>query len=346
MSEFASCYFCGTALDAEIRPYPVVPEGIAPDDRPTVDLCPTCHRKLTDILGIVLDAVGDADSVATTLDEYESESSPASEAGDPLYDLEGPDPAASATAGGTDAIGREADEGGDDETADAGDGGTASGSSVDEPDEEAAARSEATTGIPVEDRDESGTGADDDGSDPDHGGRDDNADDTGDEQSAPEAGGTDSGEPAAGADAGRAGDGSAAERNGGVSANEGTNEAGGDDAAEAGSEDESDAGGDEANETPAENSDGEPAERGDGESAEGEAEEADDGQPPVLSTPAANKVIRLLQNREFPVEREEFQVVAANAYDIPRQDCADVLDALVEEGYVAERGGNLVRPDG
>jgi hypothetical protein len=68
-------------------------------------------------------------------------------------------------------------------------------------------------------------------------------------------------------------------------------------------------------------------------------------QPSILSTPAAQKVIKLLQNREFPVEREELEVVASNAYAIPQQDCEDVIEALVSEGYVGERSGKLVRPE-
>lgn len=64
-----------------------------------------------------------------------------------------------------------------------------------------------------------------------------------------------------------------------------------------------------------------------------------------LSTPTARKVVRLLQNREFPVDREEFEIVASNAYEIPGQDCAAVVDALVSDGYVDERDGQLVRPE-
>jgi hypothetical protein len=69
------------------------------------------------------------------------------------------------------------------------------------------------------------------------------------------------------------------------------------------------------------------------------------GKPDLLSTPAAQQVIKLLQNREFPLDREEFEVVASNAYDIPMRDCQDVIDTLVAEGYVAEDGDQLVRPE-
>lgn len=74
-------------------------------------------------------------------------------------------------------------------------------------------------------------------------------------------------------------------------------------------------------------------------------EERASGRPEILSTPAGKQIIRLLQNREFPLDREEFEVVAANAYDIPKGDCVDVIDALISEGYVGERQGTLVRDD-
>jgi hypothetical protein len=69
------------------------------------------------------------------------------------------------------------------------------------------------------------------------------------------------------------------------------------------------------------------------------------GKPELLSTPAAQKVIKLLQNREFPLEREEFEIVASNAYDIPMRDCEEVIDTLVGEGYVDEDGAMLTRPE-
>jgi hypothetical protein len=56
-------------------------------------------------------------------------------------------------------------------------------------------------------------------------------------------------------------------------------------------------------------------------------------------------VIRLLQNREFPVEREEFQLVASNAYDIPHRECIDVVDALIDQDFLDERNGQLHRPE-
>lgn len=57
-----------------------------------------------------------------------------------------------------------------------------------------------------------------------------------------------------------------------------------------------------------------------------------------------NKVIRLLQNREFPVDIEEITVVARSAYDIDRETTHEILDALIDRGVVEDRGDRLVRP--
>jgi hypothetical protein len=58
-----------------------------------------------------------------------------------------------------------------------------------------------------------------------------------------------------------------------------------------------------------------------------------------------NKVIRLLQNREFPVERAEIETVASSAYELSEADCAAVIDLAVDRGLVAERDGRLVKPE-
>jgi hypothetical protein len=57
-----------------------------------------------------------------------------------------------------------------------------------------------------------------------------------------------------------------------------------------------------------------------------------------------NRVMRLLQNREFPVDRAEIQTVAANAYGLAEHECAEVIDLAVDRGLVAEQGDQLVRP--
>ena len=56
-----------------------------------------------------------------------------------------------------------------------------------------------------------------------------------------------------------------------------------------------------------------------------------------------NKVVKLLQNREFPVEIEEITVVARSAYAIDRHTTHAILDALIERGVLEDRGDELVR---
>jgi len=58
-----------------------------------------------------------------------------------------------------------------------------------------------------------------------------------------------------------------------------------------------------------------------------------------------NKVMRLLQNREFPVDRTELIAVAASTDDLTEADCAAALDIAVDRGLLAEDGTRLVKPD-
>lgn len=57
------------------------------------------------------------------------------------------------------------------------------------------------------------------------------------------------------------------------------------------------------------------------------------------------KVMRLLENREFPVDRDEFVTVAANAYQVSRDDCDKVIDLAVEHGLLREENGQLYGGD-
>lgn len=56
-----------------------------------------------------------------------------------------------------------------------------------------------------------------------------------------------------------------------------------------------------------------------------------------------NKVVKLLQNREFPVEIEEITVVARSAYEIDRNTTHTILDVLIDRGVLEDRGDELVR---
>jgi hypothetical protein len=84
-----------------------------------------------------------------------------------------------------------------------------------------------------------------------------------------------------------------------------------------------------------------------GDTAEG-ASGGTDPDREVTTTVSAleyNKVMRLLQNRAFPVDRAEIETVAASAYELSESECAAVIDLAVDRGLIAERDGQLVRPD-
>lgn len=57
-----------------------------------------------------------------------------------------------------------------------------------------------------------------------------------------------------------------------------------------------------------------------------------------------NKVVRLLQNREFPVDIDELVVVASSAYTIDEPTTHAIIDALIDRGVVVDNGDELDRP--
>lgn len=60
---------------------------------------------------------------------------------------------------------------------------------------------------------------------------------------------------------------------------------------------------------------------------------------------AATDLLRLLRNREFPVERGEIVAVAANAYERQIEECDDAIDSLIGQGWLREEDGQLFRPE-
>ena len=57
-----------------------------------------------------------------------------------------------------------------------------------------------------------------------------------------------------------------------------------------------------------------------------------------------NKIIRLLQNREFPVNRSKFSELATSAYDVTPDECARVIDYAIHRGELREDRGMLKKP--
>lgn len=57
-------------------------------------------------------------------------------------------------------------------------------------------------------------------------------------------------------------------------------------------------------------------------------------------------VVRFLENREFPVAREEIEGVVAGAYDLSEREVGEILDAAVDREVLLEESGRLARsPD-
>lgn len=60
--------------------------------------------------------------------------------------------------------------------------------------------------------------------------------------------------------------------------------------------------------------------------------------------PQFRKVVRILQNREFPVERAEVEALASGAYDLDDDHVTEIFDYAVERGILVDDGGTLRKP--
>ncbi|MCL9814817.1 hypothetical protein [Natranaeroarchaeum aerophilus] len=82
--------------------------------------------------------------------------------------------------------------------------------------------------------------------------------------------------------------------------------------------------------------------------AEANARDTDDADPDAPERPETetyNQVVRLLQNREFPVDRTEFETLASSAYDVSPAECERVIAYAIYRGELDERDGLLEKPD-
>lgn len=59
---------------------------------------------------------------------------------------------------------------------------------------------------------------------------------------------------------------------------------------------------------------------------------------------AYGKVIRLVRNREFPMDRSAVESLAAGAYDLDEFEAKKAIDRAIEEGELREDGEQLRRP--
>jgi hypothetical protein len=65
---------------------------------------------------------------------------------------------------------------------------------------------------------------------------------------------------------------------------------------------------------------------------------------PTLTKLEYSKVMRLLENRPFPVDRGEIREVATSAYDISPDEFDAVIDAAVKRDLIAVENGQFVDP--
>ncbi|WP_424000158.1 hypothetical protein ACOZ4I_12890 [Haloarcula salina] len=81
----------------------------------------------------------------------------------------------------------------------------------------------------------------------------------------------------------------------------------------------------------------------DTDAASGDSDTTEQG--PSLTKLEYNKVMRLLQNREMPVDRAEIREVAVNAYDIESEQFDAIIDAAVERDLIGQERGKLVEAE-
>lgn len=75
------------------------------------------------------------------------------------------------------------------------------------------------------------------------------------------------------------------------------------------------------------------------------AEDAGAREKAESSPPRAyGKVVRLLRNREFPIDRATVEELAASAYDLEDDEVAAIVEYALEEGEFEQRRGKLYRP--
>ncbi|QRV16936.1 hypothetical protein JMJ58_08755 [Haloterrigena salifodinae] len=71
------------------------------------------------------------------------------------------------------------------------------------------------------------------------------------------------------------------------------------------------------------------------------ADRDESSQPPA----AYGKVLRLLRNREFPMQRSAVESLAAGAYDLESSEVDAIIDHAIERDEFVEKRGELRRPD-
>jgi hypothetical protein len=78
-----------------------------------------------------------------------------------------------------------------------------------------------------------------------------------------------------------------------------------------------------------------------GDQVDGESVEPDEPAEVGAEPDQFRKVMRLLSNREFPVDRAEFAELTAGAYGMEDDHVARIIDHAVERGVIVDDAGTL-----
>jgi hypothetical protein len=374
MADLDTCFFCARTGDVRLDEYDVVPEAVDPStaEQRTVMLCGTCSSKLDLVLETVLGAVGELESTPTAAEsetlDLQADTSGRSELGSEQPEME------SAGDGGTesgrtsplDGPGNEADQGrsgpdvaeaepepifgeSGDESATS-DGGTSTdprqpqegtlGGTGEEPhDTEGAERHSIQEG---ETEPERSVGE----SEPDPANRGETVEKGNTERSETAATGGD--HPDGTADqstATQSTDADSAE--GGLEGIRFAEQPDGSQTGKTGDqidlEADQDATAGDSEEFSGDSA-GSTSETGDtGTSGPESTDDSRDASDVDIDVKTYKRVIRLLRNRDLPIDRTEFESLAASAYDIDQTECAAALDAAIERDLLVEESGQLDR---
>jgi len=312
MPSLTSCYFCGDAVGASLDEYDL-PEDAAPDDQVTVTLCAGCKGKLTTLFEQI-----DSAGVATDAPADDSRTA------DPVVDAD-PDVSVEPT------IDEDPDldpVAGDQEPIFADDVNAVLDGDL--PEDGEAEPPFATGDEGVESSEASSTAESETDADPATSGASDEAvEETPPVDSASDERSSDS-EPEADS-----------EPESVDAADEADAESGAAEAAAADTGDRSDAGNRDA--PPVEGNAGGTGATSSTATAESSGSSTD-GPLADVSARTYNRVVRLLQNREFPVDRADFEALATSAYELDHGECSAALDGAIEKGLLEERDGELHRP--
>ena len=320
MDTLSSCYFCSTALDASLDEYPVVPDRLRTGDPDqTVVLCDTCARKLDAVFESVVGAV-ERDVASGT----GSEAAPATDRSDAAAD-----DSLETTLGDDEDVLQSV---GDDASAES----DTDGASVERAESSDDAADDTATDDDSERKERkytesrgAGFRRDDDGGPTSPTLRDDSEEKKRKYSDSRGAGWRREDEQRNGTSGS-----ASADESGGESSS--TAAESGDESGENGGRDASEGDSDEA-------TGGNGDSGGGGDSGGSGSGGSGEPTPDVSMSRLENtKVMRLLENREFPVDKDEFVTVAASAYQISREDCEKVLDLAVQHELIHEEDGQLV----